>query len=752
MSKILKNTTLADIELTSIGLTIPASGQITIQVEDYLLLASQDSITELTPLINNGDIVVNNGSQDLASRNAIEWIKYQDNFISANEVYVDLNGSDSSGDGSFNNPFASLTGVKDALDRGDFGTINVNNPLTINIAAGNYSQAPVDFSSYSNVNIFGKALRTRITATNPNADLLTMGTDSGIRSISLTGVTNANNWHVKIKATNGGGFSGIDITTVFGSNGITCENLAGNIIASFFNCLSIGLTGTTFETNNNVTLTISSYNAIGNETTTIGVKQNGSGILYVLNSRITNMDIGVQTNGTGTTQLISLTEINSGNDLDQNGTGLIEVLGGNFNARSALLTDTSKVEGYFLNELPEEFQIRALSSLSVGLPNRGRKSLLGQGDAYTLGMLVYNNSSTDTLTNVSIAAESPTSSTFTFADNAINSEIYISTALDQTNPLKWYGLITNTTTAANLGAGDIVFEYWNGTNWIEFNHMMVDSFAPYQSFANSKFEETGTYQLMFDKRLENNWIANDPISLGVNLYWIRLRIVGSALTTLPVFEQFKIQTSTFKIEDNGFQNMYGNARIIERFSIGLSSLNPVVGRAPNSQDIYLSDNLAAGIVDNSFPPNQNRARIFNAFIPFEVDTSCPIDLVIAYQISSSSSGSAVFRIRWATTSSSDSIYTSASAAPTSSPNERSITGTVTFGSNENQTIKIFNQSLEIPEAVTQSINGTAKSSLWVLIERVTNDPNDNYSGDIILDDLTVFYTAFREGGYSGSFS
>lgn len=79
MSKILKNTTTSDIELDNLGLTIPASGQTTVAVQDYLLLGSEDSITELTTLINSGDIVVNDGSSDLSASDGINYISYPDN-------------------------------------------------------------------------------------------------------------------------------------------------------------------------------------------------------------------------------------------------------------------------------------------------------------------------------------------------------------------------------------------------------------------------------------------------------------------------------------------------------------------------------------------------------------------------------------------------------------------------------------------------------------------------------------------------
>ena len=76
MAKILKNTTGSNIDLSELGLRVPASSQITIQSFDYIKLASDDSVTELTTLINSGDIIVNDGTSDLSASDGIDYIKY----------------------------------------------------------------------------------------------------------------------------------------------------------------------------------------------------------------------------------------------------------------------------------------------------------------------------------------------------------------------------------------------------------------------------------------------------------------------------------------------------------------------------------------------------------------------------------------------------------------------------------------------------------------------------------------------------
>lgn len=72
MSKIIKNTTNNDIEISDVGLTIPANSNYTIQTTDYLLWAgSGDVIVE----ISSGNFIINDGSFDLAISEGVDLIK-----------------------------------------------------------------------------------------------------------------------------------------------------------------------------------------------------------------------------------------------------------------------------------------------------------------------------------------------------------------------------------------------------------------------------------------------------------------------------------------------------------------------------------------------------------------------------------------------------------------------------------------------------------------------------------------------------
>jgi len=78
MSKILKNLTASPIEIYSVGITLPAYTAVTINVEDYILFATPESITELTLFINLAQIQVNDGTNDLTPTSGINYLKYPD--------------------------------------------------------------------------------------------------------------------------------------------------------------------------------------------------------------------------------------------------------------------------------------------------------------------------------------------------------------------------------------------------------------------------------------------------------------------------------------------------------------------------------------------------------------------------------------------------------------------------------------------------------------------------------------------------
>ena len=79
--KILKNTTQAEIEIESAGISVSTTEDFEIDSSEYILFAKDRIITELTPYINSGDIVVSTGSDDLDALEGIAYLQYPDRQI-----------------------------------------------------------------------------------------------------------------------------------------------------------------------------------------------------------------------------------------------------------------------------------------------------------------------------------------------------------------------------------------------------------------------------------------------------------------------------------------------------------------------------------------------------------------------------------------------------------------------------------------------------------------------------------------------
>lgn len=76
-SKILKNTTVINITLKSVGFTVPLLGQINISKAQYHLFAIDDALAEINPYLVSGALVVNDGLTDLTAIEGYRFLEMQ---------------------------------------------------------------------------------------------------------------------------------------------------------------------------------------------------------------------------------------------------------------------------------------------------------------------------------------------------------------------------------------------------------------------------------------------------------------------------------------------------------------------------------------------------------------------------------------------------------------------------------------------------------------------------------------------------
>lgn len=331
--------------------------------------------------------------------------------------------------------------------------------------------------------------------------------------------------------------------------------------------------------------------------------------------------------------------------------GKISVTGARLDADKLLVVDWAGFDMVFADtvEVNEEFEVHM--NLAVGSPEAGDPSYLGRGAPYTRGEIVITTDATagpasdgGNLTDVSVAARSPSGSTFTFQGTAANHAIMWGSSLDDgTGTIKSWGIWVNQTIAA-VG-GTFVWERWSGAAWVPFDVMSCDAATPYTSYANNVFRRAPSRE---DIRLgltsSSTW-ARKTI-LGRNLYWFRVRIT-SAVGTLPVFEQTKLLPSHLHVGADGTSTLFGNARQ-ERDLLWHQALqDDLSGASPSDVAINFASGIVLTPVDNSFNNGVVDGVGETLAVPLGLDTSLPLTLEIVWIPSVNTAGAVEIESRHA---------------------------------------------------------------------------------------------------------
>jgi len=223
---------------------------------------------------------------------------------------------------------------------------------------------------------------------------------------------------------------------------------------------------------------------------------------------------------------------------------------------------------------------------------------------------------------------------------------------------------------------------------------------------------------------------------GVLAFWARVSI-SSAITTVPVIDQIKLHTNRWECNGNGFTEWFGDGRPIGTLGWD-SGLFQAVLPSPGNQDIFVSDGLAVGRIENEFNSGANDRVGMNKFLPLDMDTSLPIRVQIAWY--RTSNVQIDWTVRWGWSSEGDTIYESTGAAPVVGPNEQSISKSVIAGvvPVNHQVVTSFD--LNVPNMIARK-NGTgpfgdptAGDIIWVSINRT-----DSNGGNATIINIVAYY-------------
>lgn len=283
---------------------------------------------------------------------------------------------------------------------------------------------------------------------------------------------------------------------------------------------------------------------------------------------------------------------------------------------------------------------RVVGELSVGSIFRAAESAFGEGDSSVNGMQVWTTDSGGTVfTDQTDAARSRLGSTFDLFEGTGAGHICYVGAEDPQR--KFYGLKTVTTTGIDVGGGEVVCEFWNGSAWQGINLMVTDSGSPYSTKAQA-FLGLGNEHIRFDaETLSVNW-ATTTIN-GLVGYWIRFRIDSGPISTIPVVERFKLHTQRTEINEDGFVEYFGLSQPTLSLQVHQRLTDDIAGSSPSNGTINVASGMNLSLFDNLLSSSNTDEFGWLRRVPENQDTSREILFRCIYSGTSGTAGTIRFR-------------------------------------------------------------------------------------------------------------
>lgn len=274
------------------------------------------------------------------------------------------------------------------------------------------------------------------------------------------------------------------------------------------------------------------------------------------------------------------------------------------------------------------------NEVNIGSINNPSELAVGEGDSTTKNMVIFSYNGS-TFTNNTTAAKSRINSSFNLFSSVTGGNIAY---FGETTPRQFYNIKVNLITPITIGSGEIEWQYYSSSlgDWTGVNVMSSQSTFPYIQQATGVFMSTGT-QIRFDY----NSINSDWTTTTINsqlAYWIRCYII-STITTSPVIQRIKLGTNRTEINQDGFIECYGKAQT--EITIPINEILQSLGN-PSTASFNLSTNVSTlQLPFSQFAQNQNQGHAYKFILPYGVDTSRPLTILIQWAPNNNSNGTVV---------------------------------------------------------------------------------------------------------------
>jgi len=646
------------------------------------------------------------------------------------------------------NAGGDFTSIKEALDSiTDNSSVN---RYVVLVTPGVYTEDAIVGKPYVSLVSVGGIDVTVIKPSGINQDLIVGSNTFYIKGFTLEGVSGATNW--AINNTFIGGTLYEDIVFLDCSNGIQHNNSASALTLKNISVQGTIVTAISLLSGN---ASIQRVTVIGTSTVTTLVSGDGANSIMTLDGVLSfspnvttaiSFTNGVRVSGNGSSVVgaydglvlsgnntnvrMDVLKIfncqNNGMRVDNVGTGIelslfattiSDCVGYNYNILNpnsiisgngfSQVSNSNVVLGakfyvYILDTIEGDEGLNLFGELHVGSSMNPAESVLGGGDSHTFEY-AYTRTSGLVFTDVTAAAKSFSGSSLTFDGNDVDSCIYIANRY----PITFEGIKVNIETAAVLGSGRIIAEYYDGS-WVEFNGCTVQSSTPYLKFAKNYFNQTGSYHLKFNPYIRDSWVVNDEPSLGEDFYWIRFRIVDAGINTAPVIQQIKIHTNRAEINGDGTFESHMDARTYKKLVV--DAVKPIEGSMQDAS-IYVDENVGIGLVNNRFTTTGDLLGV-SFELPEDCDTSGP--LIFVWKGKFATIGDVNFTVRRKIVNPGDS-YSNSEPAPSGEVLVLT-TGVITISSaNTREDLRV---DIDISDAIPSRNNGFG-DEIWITLQYPT---------------------------------
>lgn len=373
-----------------------------------------------------------------------------------------------------------------------------------------------------------------------------------------------------------------------------------------------------------------------------------------------------------------------------------------------------------------------LGDVVFGTKRVPAKLAIGEGTYDIDGVNIFTNDNLEvgTWTDSTVGAITIGAPPFNiFAGTSIGNCLYIGR---NDNPVGIKMQVTTATTSFTPFTS-VIWEYWNGTSWIQFTVSRSTSIPPYYFDGGAFFSNVGKYQIRFGITSATPLVAKTLN--GVSKKWVRLRLLNT-ISSIPVREYCKLHVNSKEINTDGFTEYYGDSRPIA--FLNWKFLNNTL------DNIFLSTSI--GINTFSFLSGIISRIGINTYLPTDTDIGFPIKLKISIVGDNSTAGNVNLVLKYASTQSGDAIYLSSNVAPTTATNEKSISITIPISTASSEFRGVFN--IDISTVLTNPSN-SSPDLVWLSIERdaTSSNINDTYTGNIRVVNIDTQYVKMYSGAH-----